>query len=94
MYRPPRSYQTEGTTVTAVSLMEREGQGELVQREVLKFLESLAMEPPLVPDRGHHRHRGQSDGEGGAGGAGAERGAQVSGVSGYGAVQQGIAWDC
>ncbi|MGH0183529.1 UNVERIFIED_CONTAM: hypothetical protein FKN15_011531 [Acipenser sinensis] len=45
MYRPPRSYQTEGTTVTAVSLMEREGQGELVQREVLKFLESLAMEP-------------------------------------------------
>ncbi|MGH0137246.1 UNVERIFIED_CONTAM: hypothetical protein FKN15_063076 [Acipenser sinensis] len=43
---------------------------------------------PLVPDRGHHRHRGQSDGEGGAGGAGAERGAQVSGVSGYGAVQQ------
>ncbi|XP_058876129.1 carnosine synthase 1-like [Acipenser ruthenus] len=45
MYRPPRSYQTEGTTVTAVSLTEREGQGELVQREVLKFLESLAMEP-------------------------------------------------
>ncbi|KAK1150659.1 carnosine synthase 1-like [Acipenser oxyrinchus oxyrinchus] len=45
MYRPPRSYQTKGTTVTAVSLTEREGQGELVQREVLKFLESLAMEP-------------------------------------------------
>ncbi|MBN3283804.1 CRNS1 synthase, partial [Polyodon spathula] len=45
VYRPPRSYQTEGTSVTAVSLTEREGQGELVQREVLKFLESLAMEP-------------------------------------------------
>ncbi|MGH0187592.1 UNVERIFIED_CONTAM: hypothetical protein FKN15_025613 [Acipenser sinensis] len=40
MYRPPRSYQTEGTTITAVSLTEREGQGELVQREGLKFLES------------------------------------------------------
>ncbi|MGH0178671.1 UNVERIFIED_CONTAM: hypothetical protein FKN15_078009 [Acipenser sinensis] len=57
MYRPPRSYQTEGTTVTAVSLMEREGQGELVQREVLKFLESLAMEPyskvVLKPSGGH-----------------------------------------
>ncbi|XP_041095288.1 carnosine synthase 1-like [Polyodon spathula] len=45
VYRPPRSYQTVGTSVTAVSLTEREGQGELVQREVLKFLESLAMEP-------------------------------------------------